>query len=78
MILWESDIGEEVKAWTGENWARWTEEKPAWFQPDVVPDRFVPGGELARLGSNRKRRGSAVESVRESLRESMWEKGEAE
>jgi hypothetical protein len=69
LLLWESDIGEEVKAWTGENWARWKEEKPAWFKPEMVPDQFVPAEELEQLGFNRKRRGSAAGSVRESFRE---------
>ena len=69
LLLWESDIGEEVKAWTAENWARWSEEKPAWFKPEVVPDRFIPVGELQQLGLNRKRRGSAAGSLRESFRE---------
>jgi hypothetical protein len=69
LLLWESDIGEEVKAWTAENWARWKEEKPAWFHIDWVPDRFIPAAELAQLGHNRKRRGSAAESLRESFRE---------
>jgi hypothetical protein len=58
-----------VKAWTAENWARWKEEKPAWFKPERVPDRFIPAGELQQLGHNRKRRGSAAGSIRESFRE---------
>jgi hypothetical protein len=69
LLLWESDIGEEVKAWTAENWARWSEEKPAWFKPETVPDRFIPAAGLEQLGYNRKRRGSAAESLRESFRE---------
>jgi hypothetical protein len=69
LLLWESDIGEEVKAWTVENWARWKEEKPDWFKPEMVPDRFIPAAELEQLGFNRKRRGSAAESIRESFRE---------
>jgi hypothetical protein len=69
LLLWESDIGDEVKAWTAENWARWKEEKPAWFKPEKVPDRFVPAAELKQLGHNRKRRGSAAGSIRESFRE---------
>jgi hypothetical protein len=68
VLLWESDIGEEVKAWVAENWARWKEEKPAWFKPEQVPDRFIPVGELEQLGYNRQRRGSAAGSVRESFR----------
>jgi hypothetical protein len=69
LLLWESDIGEEVKAWTAENWARWREEKPVWFREEIVPDRFIPAAELQALGHNRKRRGSAVGSIRESFRE---------
>jgi hypothetical protein len=54
----------------GDNWARWKEEKPAWFKVEMVPDRFIPAGELEALGgNNRKRRGSAAGSVRESFRE---------
>ncbi|GMI34807.1 hypothetical protein TeGR_g8060 [Tetraparma gracilis] len=69
LLLWESDIGEEVKAWTSANWARWSEEKPSWFKPEMVPDRFIPAAGLEQLGYNRKRRGSAAESLRESFRE---------
>ena len=69
LLLWESDIGEEVKAWAAENWARWGEEKPAWFKPETVPDQFVPAAELEQLGHDRKRRGSAAGSIRESFRE---------
>jgi hypothetical protein len=76
VLLWESDIGEEVKAWTAENWAGWSEEKPAWFKPEIVPDRFIPVGALQQLGYNRKRRGSAAGSVRESFRESAREQEE--
>ncbi|GMI28759.1 hypothetical protein TeGR_g8642 [Tetraparma gracilis] len=69
LLLWESEIGEEVRAWTAENWARWSEEKPSWFKPEVVPDQFLPAGALEHLGYNRKRRGSAAGSIRESFRE---------
>ena len=69
VLLWESDIGAEVKAWVGGNWVRWKEEKPAWFKVEMVPDRFIPVGELQQLGLNRKRRGSAAGSLRESFRE---------
>jgi hypothetical protein len=78
LLLWESDIGEEVKAWVAENWARWKEEAPPWFKAEMVPDQFIPAAELAQLGHNRKRRGSAVGSVRESLRESVREEDEGE
>ena len=69
LLLWESDIGNEVKAWTRANWARWSEEKPAWFKPEQVPDQFIPAAELEQLGYNRKRKGSAAGSIRESFRE---------
>jgi hypothetical protein len=69
LLLWEEEIGDQVRAWTAENRARWKEEKPEWFKPEIVPDRFIPAGELAVLGSNRARRGSAARSVRESSRE---------
>jgi hypothetical protein len=75
LLLWESDIGEEVKAWTAGNWMRWKEEKPAWFKVEMVPDQFVPAAELEQLGYNRRRRGSAASSVRESFRE-VEEEGE--
>jgi len=52
-----SHIGEEVKAWTAENWARWKEEKPAWFKVERVPDRFVPAAELAQLGLQPQEKG---------------------
>ena len=69
-MLWEGDIGEDVKQWTMENWARWEEEMPEWFTPKVVstvPDKYIPKARLEVLGYNRKRRGSASKSVRESL-----------
>jgi hypothetical protein len=68
LLLWESDIGEEVKAWVAANWAQWSEEKPAWFKPERVPDDFLPVGGLQQLGFNRKRRGSAAGSIGESMR----------
>jgi hypothetical protein len=69
VLLWEIDIGEEVKAWTAARWAMWKEERPPWFKAELVPDRFIPDGELQQLGDNRKRRGSAAGSIRESLTE---------
>ncbi|GMI33238.1 hypothetical protein TeGR_g2776, partial [Tetraparma gracilis] len=69
LLLWESDIGNEMKALTRANWARWSEEKPAWFKPERVPDQFIPAAELEQLGYNRKRKGSAAGSIRESFRE---------
>jgi hypothetical protein len=78
LLLWESDIGKEVKAWVAERWGVWKEETPAWFKVEMVPDRFIPVGELEQLGHNRKRRGSAAESIRESVRESVHNDDEEE
>ena len=58
--LW-AGIREDVKAWTMENWERWEEEKPEWFN-DVwkarVEDDMIPPASLRRLnggGSERRR-----------------------
>jgi len=71
-LLWESDIGAEVIEWTRQHWAEWTREKPEWFTPFViatVPDEYIPAEFWGGLGgAKRQRRGSAVESVRESVR----------
>jgi hypothetical protein len=81
-IMWERDIGADVKAWTFENWATFVEEKPAWFTPLVtatVPDSYIPPQFLAGLGgANRQRRGSAASSLRESMRFSAREDEEEE
>lgn len=69
VLLWEGDIGVEVKAWTAARWAMWKEERPPWFKAELVPDRFIPDGELEQLGSNRSRRGSAAWSSRTSFTE---------
>jgi hypothetical protein len=78
-LLWESDIGSEVMEFTLQNWARWERDKPSWFTPLVkarVPDEYIPKEFLEALGgAERMRRGSAVESVRESFR--MREEEEA-
>ena len=58
---WRS-IEAAVNEWTHANWARWEEEKPEWFTEQIismVPDEFVSKQGLERLGSERKRRGSA-------------------
>jgi hypothetical protein len=71
-ILWEKEIGGQVREWTMANWAAWERDKPEWLNPKVkssVPDSYIPGEFLAGLGgANRVRRGSAAGSVRESLR----------
>ncbi|GMI22703.1 hypothetical protein TeGR_g13156 [Tetraparma gracilis] len=74
-ILWEKEIGEDVKAWTLENWARL--EGEAWFDAKVkakIPDEYIPATALQQLGGRmRQRRGSAAGSVRESMREDVEE-----
>ena len=77
-LLWESDIGGDVQLWALENWAGWVRDAPAWFTPRIVatvPDEYIPKAQLAALGANRERRGSAA-SVRESLRFSVREEEE--
>ena len=70
---------DEVRDFTHANWARWKEEKPAWFTEGLIqsiPDEFIPVGELAALNAaangGKRRRSSVglVESVRESARRS--------
>jgi hypothetical protein len=77
-LLWESDIGPQVKEFTLQNWARWEREKPAWFTPNAkasVPDEYIPKASLVRLGgAQRVRRGSAAGSVRESFKKIEKEK----
>jgi hypothetical protein len=71
-MLWESDIGPQVKEFTHQNWARWERENPSWFTSNLkatVPDEYIPRESLAALGgARRERRGSAAGSVRESFR----------
>jgi hypothetical protein len=81
-LMWESDIGGEVKTWTLANWARWEEEKPDWFTAEAkasAPDEYIPPQFLVGMGGvNRERRGSAAMSVKESLRRrSFAEEGAA-
>ena len=64
-LLWENDIGQDVRYWTFTNWATWQANKPA----TTIPDSYIPDAGLQALGHNRRRRGSAVASVRESLRQ---------
>ena len=55
-------------------------DAPAWFTPQIVAtvlDEYIPKAQLAALGANRERRGSAA-SVRESLRFSVREDEEEE
>lgn len=74
-LLWESEIGDDVRRWTHENWGAWVAAKPGWFTKACiaqVPDSYIPNEFLNGLGgAHRRRRGSAAGSIRESFRESM-------
>jgi hypothetical protein len=53
----------DVKAWTMENWERWEEEKPAWFDEkwkSKVDDDMIPPASLRKLngGGSQRRRSS--------------------
>ena len=55
---------DEVKTWVGENWERWSEEKPAWFTARVIstiPDDMIPTATLDKLKRRGRRRSSASE-----------------
>jgi hypothetical protein len=78
-VKWRSYRG-EVRDFTLANWARWHDERPAWFTEEViqrVPDEFIPVAALVALNAaahGGKRRRSSVglaSSVRESLRDSL-------
>jgi hypothetical protein len=59
---WAS-IRDDVKAWTLENWERWEEETPAWFNDNfkaAVDDDMIPPASLRELkgGGGARRRSS--------------------
>jgi hypothetical protein len=59
---WAS-IRDDVKAWTMENWERWEEEKPDWFNDAFkasVDDDMIPPASLRKLngGESARRRSS--------------------
>ena len=53
-----------MEAWTLENWERWEEEKPAWFNDAFrasVDDGMIPAGALVQMkmqGGGSRRRSS--------------------
>jgi hypothetical protein len=71
---WSGGFREDVMAWTHGNWARWKEERPAWFLDEEniskVPDEFIPVVALAELNAaahgGKRRKSSLLVSVRES------------
>jgi hypothetical protein len=59
---WTSIRG-DVKAWTVENWERWEEEKPAWFNDafkSAIDDDLIPPASLRRMNGESKRRRSSL------------------
>ena len=61
--MWLS-IRDDVKAWTLENWERWEEEKPEWFNDAFkasVDDGMIPADALVQMkmqGGGSRRRSS--------------------
>jgi hypothetical protein len=57
-------IRDDVKAWTLENWERWEEEKPKWFDNDrfkaAVDDDMIPPASLRKMNGGSKRRRSSL------------------
>lgn len=70
VLKWKRIAG-EVKAWSHASWETWVAEAPEWFTPVFVagvPDEFIPPEFLNKLGGKqRERRGSAAQSIRESV-----------
>ena len=55
----------EVRTWVAENIAGWTEEKPDWFNIDLIPNDMLPDEMLeSEGGAARKRRRNSI-SLRE-------------
>jgi len=62
--LW-AGIKDDVKAWCLENWERWEEEKPEWFNEmfqGAVDDDMIPDASLIqmRLKARGERRRSSI------------------
>jgi len=66
--LWQS-IGPQVREWLKENWPRWVEEKPEWFNQvfiSNVDDDLLPPEVLAQqnqIGGGSRRRSSIGERM---------------
>ena len=64
-LSYTKSIHEEVRTWVGGNIAGWIEEKPDWFNIDLIPNDMLPDEVLeSEGGAARKRRKSSV-SLRE-------------
>ncbi|GMI37358.1 hypothetical protein TeGR_g5104 [Tetraparma gracilis] len=67
---WQS-IRPDVKAWTLENWDRWEDEKPAWFNDAwkmSVDDDMIPPASLRKMNGGERRRSSLGELLGGSAR----------
>ena len=54
-------IHDKVRTWVGENIAGWREEKPDWFNIDLIPNDMLPEEVLlSEGGAARKRRSSST------------------
>ena len=63
--LWRS-IRDDVKAWTLENWERWEEERPEWFNNEFkgkLDDDMIPVESLRRMNEGGGRRRSSLGDV---------------
>ena len=61
----ENDIEDEVKDWVWQNWAKWMEEKPTWFDErmrSMIPGDMIPSRDdqkqIAAEGGKKKARGT--------------------
>ena len=64
-LSYTKPIHDEVRTWVAENIAGWKEEKPDWFNIELIPDDMLPDEVLeSEGGAARKRRRSSV-SLRE-------------
>ena len=64
-VSYTKSIREEVRTWVGENIAGWIEEKPDWFNVDLIPNDMLPDEVLESAGGAAGRRMRSVVSLRE-------------
>jgi hypothetical protein len=56
----------DVKAWTMENWERWEEEKPVWFNDawkSTLDDDMIPPASLRKMNGGSQRRRSSLGDI---------------
>jgi hypothetical protein len=59
-------IAFEARIWIGNNWKRWTKDKPEWFTDRWkrgLPDSVLPQQALKELGGKNRRRSTAAEQL---------------